>query len=141
MPFAKVGMTVALAAVLGGLRPALASITATASVSTSQSSAPFDYTVTLHNTGDTNIGTFWFAWTAVPRSYDFLPTLPTNISGPSGWIFPVSNNPTPGDGYGIEWYNVGGSAIAPGGVGTFTLPRTTRRRLWRVRRSSRRSRS
>jgi len=24
---------------------------------------PFNYTVTLHNTGDTNIGTFWFAWT------------------------------------------------------------------------------
>jgi hypothetical protein len=108
-----------LAPVLAIVPSASAALSASASISTSQVSAPFNYTVTLHNTGDTAIGSFWFAWTDVPRSYDFLPTTPSNITAPAGWVFPVTHNTFPGDGYGIEWYNVGGSSIGPGGVGTF----------------------
>jgi hypothetical protein len=100
-------------------QPAFAALSASATISTSQTSAPFNYTISLNNTGDTDIGTFWFAWTATPASYDFLPTTPSNISGPAGWLTPVSHNGFPGDGYGIEYYNYVGSAIHPGGAGTF----------------------
>src|SRR5262249_22707245 len=74
---------------------------------------------TLHNTGDTNIGTFWFAWTDTPANYDFLPTTPSNMSAPAGWVFPITHNGFPGDGYAIEWYNVSGAPIAPGGSAVF----------------------
>jgi len=109
----------AIMAALGGARTAGASITATAEVTTSQTSAPFNYTVTVHNTGDTPIGTFWFAWTLTPREYNFLPTSPTGLSQPAGWIAPITHGVTPGDKYGVEWYNASGSAIAPGGTGVF----------------------
>ncbi|HEY7087452.1 MAG TPA: hypothetical protein VH518_05135 [Tepidisphaeraceae bacterium] len=100
---------------------AFAVLNASATISTPQTSAPFNYTITLHNTGDTNIGTFWFAWTATPASYDFLPTSPTNIGMPAGWIAPISHSLFPGDGYGIEYYNVSGSPISAGGSQTFTF--------------------
>jgi hypothetical protein len=94
--------------------PALGVLSANGSVSTSQSSAPFTYTVTINNTGDQPIGTVWFGWTDTPADYNFLPTSPTVASSPSGWVSPVTHN-FPGDGYGIEWYNLGGSNLAPGG--------------------------
>ena len=94
---------------------------ATATVSTSSTSAPYSYTITLHNTGDTNIGTFWFGWTLTPTEYDFLPSSPTVTSLPAGWFDPITHNGVPGDGYGIEFYNYFGSPIAPGGIGTFTF--------------------
>jgi hypothetical protein len=100
-------------------RAAMAGLSASATISTAQTSAPFNYTLSLTNTGDTDIGTFWFAWTATPASYDFLPSNPSNISGPAGWLMPVTHNGFPGDGYAIEYYNYVGSAIHPGGVGTF----------------------
>jgi hypothetical protein len=91
-----------------------AALSGTAEVTTSQTSAPFTYTITLHNTGTTNIGAFWFAWTDHPADYDFLPTSPTNILMPSGWVAPVTHNGFPGDGYGIEFYSLGSNLIAPG---------------------------
>lgn len=104
-------------AVLAG--NARASISATADLSTAQTTAPYTYTVTLHNTGTTQIGTFWFAWTLQPREYDFLPSIPTGLVAPAGWISPISHNATPGDLYGIEYYNVSGSAIPVGGSALF----------------------
>jgi hypothetical protein len=101
--------------------PAFAALSATAIVSTSSTSSPFSYTINLKNTGDTNIGTFWFAWTNI--GYDFLPTNPTGISGPAGWVDPITHN-FPGDGYGIEYYNTSGSPIAPGGTGLFHFTST-----------------
>jgi hypothetical protein len=101
--------------------PAFGALSATATVSTSSSSSPFNYTVNLHNTGDTNIGTFWFAWTDI--GYDFLPTNPAGVSGPAGWVDPITHN-FPGDGYGIEFYNTSGSPIAPGGTGLFHFTST-----------------
>jgi len=98
----------------------LAALSATATVSTSQTSAPFNYTVTVNNTGDTTIGTFWFAWIPSP-SYSFLPHSPTNISGPSGWLNPISHIGIPQDGYGIEWYNNSGSTIPAGDSRTFSF--------------------
>src|SRR5437764_14888421 len=61
-----------------GSGAAFAALPASATISTPQTSAPFNYTITLNNTGTTDIGTFWFAWTSTPSTYDFLPTTPTN---------------------------------------------------------------
>jgi len=102
------------AAAFGGLL-------ATATVSTSSTSAPYHYTISLHNSGTSNIGTFWFAWTDTPADYDFLPSSPTVTGMPTGWIAPISHSGFPGDGYSIEFYNLTGSAIAPGANATFSF--------------------
>jgi hypothetical protein len=99
--------------------PASAGPLASATVSTSSTSAPYNYTITLNNTGTTDIGTFWFAWTDTPGDYDFLPSSPTNTVMPAGWIAPITHNGFPGDGYGLEFYNLTGSPIAAGGSATF----------------------
>jgi hypothetical protein len=96
---------------------AFAQLSATAVIRTSSSSAPYNYTIDVHNTGNTNIGTFWFAWDSY-SDYNFLPSLPTNITAPAGWINPVTHLFS-GDGYGIEFYNQSGSPIAPGATGQF----------------------
>ena len=43
--------------------PTRGALSASATISTSQTSAPFTYTISLNNIGNTNIGTLWFAWT------------------------------------------------------------------------------
>src|SRR5215471_7413346 len=65
----------------------LAALSATATISTTSTSAPYDYSVKVTNTGDTDIGTFWFAWTppGQPIEYSFLPSIPTPTNEPSGW--------------------------------------------------------
>jgi hypothetical protein len=100
---------------------------ATATVSTTSTSAPYHYTITLDNTGTSNIGTLWFAWTDVPLNYDFLPSSPTNIGMPMGWVAPVVHNSYSfygTDGYSIEFYNLTGSPLAPGhsDIFSFTSP-------------------
>jgi hypothetical protein len=107
---------------LAAAAPALAALSASAVVSTSSASSPYDYTIDLHNTGNTNIGGLWFSWDA-GTDYNFMPVSPTNISAPAGWTFPISHL-FPGDGYGIEFSNVSGSAIAPGADGIFHFTST-----------------
>jgi hypothetical protein len=80
-----------------------ATLMALAIVFASQTSAPFNYTITLHNTGTTNIGTFWFGW--VPGA-DFLPTTPTNILMPTGWSASLSGGGAD-DGHSIEFVDNG----------------------------------
>jgi hypothetical protein len=97
--------------------PAFAALSATANITTLSTSAPYTYAIHVHNTGTTNIGTFWFAWD--PNSnYNFLPSVPTDIHEPNGWIAPVTHVFS-GDGYGIEYYNISGSPIAPGATVEF----------------------
>jgi hypothetical protein len=95
-----------------GVNSALADISASADVSTSQSSAPFNYNITLHNTGTTNIGSFWFAWN--PTGYNFLPTQPLSVTAPANWSYTVTNLYPGYDGYGLEFVD-NGAPIAPGG--------------------------
>lgn len=65
---------------------------------------PYEYDLVLHNTGDTAIGTFWYAWD--DSGLNFLPSYPYNVSAPANWYGTVtysydsSFNYT----YGIEWY-------------------------------------
>jgi hypothetical protein len=63
----------------------------------------YNYTITLHNTGDTPIGTFWYGW--IP-GYDFLKSQPTVTSSPLGWVAPIEGF----NSYSIEWYNNSGNS-------------------------------
>ncbi len=119
MPTSRAAFRLFVVAVLShcSAASAFAQLSATAVVSTSSSSAPYSYTIDVHNTGNTNIGTFWFAWDA-NSDYNFLPSVPTNITAPAGWADPVSHLFS-GDGYGIEYYNLSGSPIAPARTGQF----------------------
>ena len=42
----------------------------------------YDYSLTLNNTGTTNIGEFWFAW--IPGA-GFLSVVPSAVGSPAGW--------------------------------------------------------
>jgi len=89
-----------------------ASISASATL-TSQQLGPnsFEYSLTLHNTGTTNISTFWFAWQPF---YDFLPTDPSSAPAPANW----TGNPIQDGFYGgfsVEWTTTT-SALAAGGT-------------------------
>jgi hypothetical protein len=77
----------------------------------------FNYTITLTDTGNTTIGTFWFAWDDVPDQ-DFMNQLPGNISDPVGWTHVVTTHSYPGGtGYGIEWLALSaGAALNPGDI-------------------------
>jgi hypothetical protein len=96
----------------------LADLSATAKISTTSLSAPYDYKVNVTNTGDTDIGTFWFAWTppGQPIEYDFLPSPANVVTQPGGWFgFNVSGFP----GNSLEFYNYAGDNISPGQTGLF----------------------
>ena len=91
----------------------------------SLSGPTYNYTVTLTNTGDTSIGTFWYAWVDSPE-YDFLPDKPTSVSAPSGWVDVIVGSGPPYDGYSIEYYNINGdsNSIGPGGSAPFKFTST-----------------
>lgn len=59
----------------------------------------YRYSVTLDNTGNTTIGSFWFAW--IPGA-NFMPDSPTNIQPPAGWSSIITHENI-NDGYGILW--------------------------------------
>lgn len=71
----------------------------------------FRYSGNLHNSGDTEIGTFWVAW--VPGQ-NFMPHIPANIQSPAGWTASVSNEGL-GDGYGIQFTADLDSVVPAGG--------------------------
>src|SRR5947209_6226846 len=79
---------------------AWASTTATATISSVPNGPNFDYSLSLTNTGQTPISTFWFGW--IPN-YNLLLNQPTPTS-PSGWsaTTPPEDFYTPGF-YSIEW--------------------------------------
>jgi hypothetical protein len=63
----------------------------------------FHYTISLTDTGNTPVHTFWFAWDDVPDQ-DFMSQSPTNIGSPSGWTPTVTSHVySDGTGYGILW--------------------------------------
>ena len=88
-------------AILAPIAPALADEQADGTVQPiSLPSGSFQYNITLQNPGDTSLGSFWFAW--LP-GYDFLPSPPTNVQWPAGWIANVISPEFAGDGYSIQW--------------------------------------
>ena len=94
--------SVCATAILGLLwqSTALGGLAASATLTPTQlGPTSYRYDITLHDTGSTPIGTFWFSW--VPGA-DFMPTAPSNISSPEGWSA-FSEGGGGSDGYSIQW--------------------------------------
>ena len=88
--------------------------TASATITASQiDPTHWQYTITLHDTGSTTLGTFWFAW--VPGR-DFLASPPSDITDPTGWQSVVTHGGS-SDGYAIQWTATGSANdLASGGT-------------------------
>ena len=101
---------IALVLILASLAPAYGQVSATATMTAVPDGGNYDYTITLHNTGSSNIETFWFAW--LP-GYDFLTSYPTVTSTPTNWTTFIESGYY--GGYSIEFYDTGnGAPLAPG---------------------------
>jgi hypothetical protein len=84
---------------------------AVATISDVAVSGGFDYTIVLQNTGTLNLNSFWYGWTT---SGNNLPSIPNTASNNLAWANNVSGN-------SIKWVNSTGTALAPGGFGTFSF--------------------
>ena len=109
-------MAIGLAgACLAGALPAWGVIQGSADITSATATVdPFKYNLNLHNTGTTNIETFWFAWD--DSGLNFLPTNPIQIGQPANWFAIVTQNANPTLGhntYGIEWYTFS-APLTPG---------------------------
>lgn len=77
----------------------------------------YNYDITLTNTGTTNIGSFWLAW--IPGE-DFLPSVPSSASSPTGWGNGSTSTPTitgsgnSSDGSAIQWIAKNNALLAAG---------------------------
>ncbi len=103
--------------------PAAAAEAASATFTSMQlTPTSWQYSLTLNDTGTTNLGTFWFAW--VPGE-DFMPTAPSAITSATGWTAKTTNA-GPTDGFAIQWKAGAGALLAPGQSLTgFTFDSTT----------------
>jgi hypothetical protein len=72
----------------------------------------FDYTLTLQNTGNVDLNSFWYGWTDFGNN---LPSNPSSAGNSLGWANVLDFN-------SIQWENnTGASALAPGQSATFTF--------------------
>ncbi len=91
--------------------PAAASEAASATISSVElSPTSWQYSLTLNDTGTTDLGTFWFAW--VPGK-DFMATAPSGITDPAGWSA-ITTHGSAADGFAIQWKAGAGALLAPG---------------------------
>jgi hypothetical protein len=98
-------------ALAGAASPAIAQLAGNAQLtSTPAAGGQFNNAIVVHDTGTTTIGTFWYSW--IPGE-NFMPSMPTNITSPTGWNAQVYvfGGPT----YSIEWYTYDPSAYVPAG--------------------------
>ena len=98
----------------------MATINASAVISSTAAGANFNDTITLSNasSSDSGIGTFWFAW--VPGE-DFLATPPISVSPPAGWTANITNMGA-GDGFAIQFVaNSAASDVQPGSSLNFSF--------------------
>jgi hypothetical protein len=75
-----------------------------------QANPVFNYAITVTDTGTTNLGTFWFSW--LP-DVDFLPSVPSNVTSPTGWGASITGTANATDGSAIEWV-ASSNPITPG---------------------------
>src|SRR5262249_34339357 len=102
-------------------RALMATINASATVSSVADGPNFDYTVQLANSSASNssIGTFWYAWTATGG--DFLATSPISVTPATGWSATITHA-GPSDGYGIEFVSSNPAYdVQPGGSLKFSF--------------------
>jgi PEP-CTERM motif len=88
---------------------AFASLAGMATYTSTPNGPNYNYTITLTDTGTTNIGTFWFSW--IPGQ-DYMANNPILVNNPTGWTSSVTGGFS-GDGYAIQWVN-NTNAITPG---------------------------
>ena len=100
------GVTLGAASARGGLA---AVGTMTLDSVDNASPTPYHYSVSIQNTGTTNISTYWFGW--IP-GYDFMAHDPVNVQSPAGWIGAGLNDSIYG-GYSLE-VTTTTAPIAPG---------------------------
>jgi hypothetical protein len=106
-----IGLAAVAIALACAAAPAAASEAATATYSSTQlSPTSWQYTLTLNDTGTTDIGTFWFAW--VPGE-DLMPTAPASIDSATGWTA-LTTHGSAADGFAIQWKAGAGALLAPG---------------------------
>jgi hypothetical protein len=113
----KICFAVAVAAsVAAGNLRAQGTLTATATITEiGMVGSEYEYELALDNTGSNPINALWYGWT--PGRFD-LPSVPTSITGPSGWgASTVSDS--------VQFANNSGSAIAPGAIGMFAFESTS----------------
>jgi hypothetical protein len=79
---------------------------------TGMAGSEFEYSLVLDNTGSNPINALWYGW--ILGAFD-LPSTPTSITGPAGWTSSTAFADS------VQFENNSGSAIAPGGFGTFTF--------------------
>ena len=104
----------------------MATINASATISSVPDGPDFNYTLTLNNasTSNSGIGTFWYAW--VPGE-DFMATSPISVTPPAGWTNNITNA-GPTDGYAIQFLaSSTASAVQPGSSLTFSFVSAMRR--------------
>ncbi len=108
-----VAVTASLAA---GKLQAQGTLTATATITEiGMVGSEYEYDLALDNTGSNPINALWYGWTIGKFN---LPSVPTMISGPSGWgASTISDS--------VQFANNSGSAIAPGAIGIFAFESTT----------------
>src|SRR5262245_3035638 len=74
--------------------------TASASISFNQLTATtYQYSISLTDTGTTQIGTFWFSW--LPGQ-GYLTDIPS-FTSPAGWSASITDGVPPANGYSILW--------------------------------------
>ncbi len=110
---------------LAAVNGAFADVSATGTIQLTstggtQASPVYNYSIAVTNNGSSSIDAFWYGWVDSP-AYDFLVSSPTVTGTPTGWIAPIEGSGPPYDGYSIEWYNINGSALAPGGTDHFSF--------------------
>jgi hypothetical protein len=108
--YAWAAALVLIASVTVTVTAARASESASAVLSASPSAGGYLDSVTLTDTGSTNIGSFWYSW--VP-GVDYMSVSPTNVQVPTGWNYSITHT-GPSDGYAIEWINQSGPALTAG---------------------------
>ena len=102
-------------------RALMATINASAMISSAASGSNFNYTMTLTNAASSTsaIGTFWYAWNL--PNVNYLATSPLSVTAPSGWSDQITNAGT-GDGFGIEYTaSSAASYLQPGRSLTFSF--------------------
>ena len=107
----SVRLAVALAAGLGFSTVSGHAQSATATISYTTAGANFDYTVTLFDSGTTDLNSFWYGWT---QDGNNLPSDPGTAGNSLGWADNL-------DGNSIQWENSSGTALTPGHSATFTF--------------------
>ena len=84
---------------------------ASATISYTTAGANWDYTVTLFDSGTTDLRSFWYGWTS---SGNNLPSNPSSPGNSVGWANTL-------DGNSIMWGNSSSTPLTPGQSATFTF--------------------